>query len=108
MLALGERPTDDSSGRSCTAEKKFSINFNKAKTKFYLGLHYNGDYNCLFVYGEKIHKIKANYKNVDFPSQFCLASISEKHDGVESCELSFKGNVYNFSVYYDSFDKSKI
>ena len=108
MLALGERPTDDSSGRSCTAEKKFSINFNKAKTKFYLGLHYNGDYNCLFVYGEKIHKIKANNKNVDFPSQFCLASISEKHDGVESCELSFKGNVYNFSVYYDSIDKSKI
>ena len=42
--------------------------------------------------GEKIHKIKANDKNVDFPSQFCLAGISEKFDEVESCELSFKGN----------------
>ena len=30
-------------------EKKFSINFTKAKTKFCLSLHYNGDNSYLFV-----------------------------------------------------------
>ena len=42
FLVLGEEPTDGIIDSIGTAEKKFSINFTKAKTKFYLSLHYNG------------------------------------------------------------------
>ena len=49
-----------------------------AKTKFYLSLHYNIDNSYLFVIGKKIYKFKASNKNVNFPSQFCLRSISNK------------------------------
>ena len=36
--------------------------------------------------------------NVNFGTQFCLESIPEAFDAVESEEVSFKGNVYDFSV----------
>ena len=42
FLMLGEGPTDD-------AEKKFGIDFSKAKTKLCLSLHYNGGNSYLFV-----------------------------------------------------------
>ena len=38
---LGEGLADDINDNICTAEKRFSINFTKANTKFSLGLHYN-------------------------------------------------------------------
>ena len=41
-------------------------------------------------------KLRVGYKNVDFPAQFCLESISEKFNYVESEEVSFTENVYNF------------
>ena len=37
----------------CT-KKMFSINFSKAKTKFCLSLHCNGDKSYLFVHGKRI------------------------------------------------------
>ena len=49
----------------------------------------------------------ANNKNVNFPTQFCLGSISQRFDYFESKEVSFKGNVYDLSVDYDTIDKSK-
>ena len=88
--------------------KKFDINFSKAKTKFCLSLHYNDDNSYLFVNGKEIYKFKASNKNVNFPSQFCLGSTSNKFDNVESEEASFKGNVYDFSVDYGAIDKSNI
>ena len=57
-------------GSVATAEKKFSINYNKAKAKFCLSLHYNDDNSYLFVNG-----FKGNIKNVNFPTQF----LSSKH-----------------------------
>ena len=48
LLASGDGPTDDINGSAGTAEKKFIINFSKAKTKFCLSLHYNGDNGYLF------------------------------------------------------------
>ena len=74
---LGEWPTDDINGSIGAAEKKFSINFSKEKTKVYLSLQYNGDNSYLFFNWKKIHKSKANNKNVHFPNQFCLGRISE-------------------------------
>ena len=54
---------------------------------------------------EKIYNFKANNNNVNLPSQFCLGSISKN---VESEELSLKGNMYDFSVYYDAIDKFEV
>ena len=39
FLVLG----DDINGSVGTAEEKFSINFTKSKTEFFLSLYYNGD-----------------------------------------------------------------
>ena len=57
-LVFGKGPTkgiDDSIG---AAEKLFSINFSKAKTKFCLSLHYNGEES--YLYANKVCKFKAN------------------------------------------------
>ena len=78
----------------------------KQRKKFGLSLHYNGDNSYLFVYGKEICKFKANNKNVNFPTQFCLGSISEKFGSVESREVSFKEDVYGFSGDYNAIDKS--
>ena len=42
-------------GRAGAAEKKFSINFSKAKTKNGLRLHHNYDNSYLFVNGAEIY-----------------------------------------------------
>ena len=48
-----------------------------------------------------IHRM-ANNKNVYFPNQFFLESISKKS---ESEEVFFKEYVYDFSVDYNAIDK---
>ena len=50
-------------------------------------------------------KFKAGNKNIDFPTQFCLGSISNRFSASEFREVSLNGNVYNFS---NSIDKSDI
>ena len=45
---------------------------------------------------------------MNFPSQFCLGSISNKLDYVDSEEVYLEGNVYDFLVNYNSSDKSDI
>ena len=52
ILALGKGPTNDINDSVDTTEKKFSIDFGKANTKFCLSLHYNGDNSDLFVNGK--------------------------------------------------------
>ena len=66
-------------------KKKFSINFTNAITKFCDNSH-------LFFKGKKIYKFEYYSKNVDYPAQFNLESISKKFD------KSFKGNVYEFHL----------
>ena len=41
-------------------------------------------------------------------TQFCPGSISSEFSVNESREVSLNGNVYDFSVYYNSIDKSDI
>ena len=77
-------------------KKKFSINFTKANTKFCLSLHYNVDKSYLSVNGKEIFKFRADNKNVNFPTQFCLGSISNGFSAIESREVSSNGNVYDF------------
>ena len=68
---------------------------------------YNGDNSYLFVNGKEIYKFKANIKNVDFPSQIYLGSISNKFWAI-SREVSLKEKVYDFSFDYTATDKSNI
>ena len=66
---------------------------------------YDCDSSCLFVNGKEICKSKASNKNVNFLTEFCLGSISNQLNYVESEKVSFKGNVYDFSVDYDAVCK---
>ena len=63
-----------------------------------MGLHYNTDNSYLFVSGKEISKFKADNKNVNFPTQFCLGSISDGFSNIESRDVSLNENVYDFSV----------
>ena len=62
----------------------------------------------MFVHGKETSKFIADNKNVNFPTQFCLRSISNGFSATESREVSLNGNVYDFSVDYNSIDKSDI
>ena len=108
FLVVGEGPTFGINGRFGTPRKNFSINFSKANTKCCLNLHYNADNSYLFVNGKEILKFKADNKNVNFPTQFCLRSFSNGFITTESREVSSNGNVYDFSVHYNSIKKSDI
>ena len=84
LLVLGEGPIFGINGRFDSPGKKFSINFNKANTNFCLNMHYNANNSYLFVNRKEIFKFKANNKNVNFPTQFCLRSIFNGFSATES------------------------
>ena len=71
-----------------------------------MGLHYNADNSYLFVNGKEIINFKADNKNVNFLTPFCLRRISDGFSAIESREVSLNGNMYHFSVCYNSIDKS--
>ena len=73
-----------------------------------MSFHYNADNSYLFLNGKEIVKFKDDNKNVNFPTQFCLGSISNGFSTTESREVSSKGNIYDFSVDYNPLDKSGI
>ena len=98
FLILGEVPTYGINGSFGSTEKMFSINFGTANTKFYLNLHYNADNSYLFVNRKEIFKFKADNKSLNFPTQFCLGSISNGFSANESRDVSLNENVYDFSV----------
>ena len=51
------------------APEKNLINLGKAKTKFCLSFQCNADNNYLFVNEKQIFKLKADNKNINFPTQ---------------------------------------
>ena len=131
FLIIGKGPTFGVNESFGSQEKKFSFKFSKAHTKFCLSLlynhdniyciksskantklclsfHYNNDNNYLFVNGKEIYMFKADNKNVNFPNQFWLESVSNKFRAIDSREVSLKGNVYNFSVDYNAINKSNM
>ena len=71
-------------------------------------MHYNADDSYLYVNGKEIFKFKANNKNVNFLTQFGLGSISNGFIATESKEVSLNGNVFDFSVSYNSIDESDV
>ena len=108
FLILGECPTYGINGKLGSSEKKVSFNFTEANTKLCLSFLYIADNNNLFVNGEEIFKFKAENKSVNLPTRFCLGNISDGLSNTESREVSLNGNVYDFSVDYNSIDKSDI
>ena len=74
-----------------------------------MSLLYNGNNSYFFVNGKEIIKFKADYKNVNFPTRFCL-EVYLMDLVLLSLEKfkSLNGNVYAFSVDYNSIDKSDI
>ena len=73
-----------------------------------MSLHYKVDNRYLLVNGKEISKFKSGNENFNFPTQFCLESISNGFSATESKEVSLNGNVYDFSVDYNSIDKYDI
>ena len=53
---------------------------------------------------KKSLNLKVDNKNVNFPTQFCLGSTSNGFRATESREVSLNGNVFEFSVDYNSID----
>ena len=64
------------------------------------------DNSYLIVNWKKVFKFKADNKNFNFPTQFCLRSISNGFSPTDPREVSLNGNVYKFSINYNSVDKS--
>ena len=48
-------------------QKKVSINFSRAKTKFCLSLDYDADNSYQIENGAEIYKFKASNKKINFP-----------------------------------------
>ena len=78
------------------------------KTQKFAWVYINADNGYLFVNGKEIFKFKADNKNVNFLTQFCLWSIPNGFSDIESIEASLNGDVYDFSVNYNFIDKSDI
>ena len=92
VLVFSEGPAGGINDRTGSAEKKFSINFSRAKTKFCLSLHYNGDESYLYVNKTEIYKFKRN-DNISC-NTFCLGSVSKDFTKDKQREIS----LYDFSV----------
>ena len=71
-------------------QRKSSINYSKTNTKICLSLHYDGDNSYLFVNRKEIFNFHANNKNANFPTRFCLDSISNRFGATEYREVSLK------------------
>ena len=62
----------------------------------------------MLVNRKEIFKFKADNKNVNFLTQFCLGSVTNGFTVTNFREVSLNGNVFDFSVYYSSIDRSDI
>ena len=71
-------------------------------------MHYNADTSYLSVNGKKNFKSKADNKNANFPTRFCLESISDGFSNIKPRKASLNENVYDFSADYYSIDKPDI
>ena len=105
FLVLNEGDTFGINGSFGTPEKSFNINFSKEKAKLWLSLHYKSDNSYLLVTRKEVFKFKASNGNINFPDQFYPGSISNEFGAAGSREVSLGGNVYDFSVKYNSIDK---
>ena len=105
-LILGKDPTQGLE-HTLSAEKVYSINFTKEKTKFCLSLHYNGADSYSFVNGTEIIKFKVKDSEIT-PYELCLGNISKDWSIDNMKKTSLKGCVYDFNVDYNAILVSDI
>ena len=60
---------------------------------------------CLLMEKKSLN-YKSHNKNINFPTKFCLQSISNGFTNAESREVSLNENVNDCSVKFNSIDKS--
>ena len=70
FLILDESSTYSINGSFGLSEKKVSINFNKASTKFWLSLHYNADNIFFFLMEKKSLTLKLTTRMLTFQLNF--------------------------------------
>ena len=85
----------------------YSINFTVTKKKFCLSLHYNGANSYLFVNGTEIYKFKAKDSEI-VATPLWLGHISKDWSIDNMKKTGFNGQVYDFSVDYNSNDVDDI
>ena len=56
-------------------------------------MHYNADTSYLSVNGKENFKSKADIKNANFSTRFCLESVSDGFSNIESRKVSLNENV---------------
>ena len=106
ILLLGKGPTQGLE-HTLTAEKSYSINFNKENTKFCSCLPYNGANSYLFVNGTEIIKSKAKDSKISaYP--LSLGNISKDWSADDMKKTGLKGYVNDFSVDYDAIAVSDV
>ena len=103
ILILGKGPTQRLE-HTLAAEKLFSMNFTKEKTKFCLSLYYNGGNSYLFVNGTEIIKFKAKDSEIA-ACPLCLGNISKNWSVDNMKKTGLKGYV---SVDYDAIAVSDV
>ena len=83
-------------------QRKSSINFSKANTKFW-SLYYNGNESYLYINKTEIFKFEAN-NNISW-YKLCSGSLSKVLTKDELSNISLNGIVYNYSVNFTSIKK---
>ena len=69
-------------------QKKSLVLILLKKTNLLLSLHYNADNSYLFVNGKEIFKFKADNRNDNFLTRFCLGSTPDGFRNTESKKVS--------------------
>ena len=105
ILVLGS--TYGINGSFGSPQKIFSINFTKEINFPWVYIIMLIIVICLLKKKETI-KLQADNKNVNFLTRFCLGNISDWFSAAKSREVSLNGNGNDFSVDYNSINKSHI
>ena len=103
---LSEGSTDCINDSTGAAEKKFTVKFSKANTKFCWNLHYNGDESYLYVNKTEICKFKAKDNISGY--NFCLGRVSKDFTKDKQDEIASIGTVNDISVDVSSVKKEDI
>ena len=101
---LGEGDSFGINGNFDVPGEEFIINSSKAKAKFCLSLHYNGDNSYLFVKEKKSLSLKLIMAVSTFQLSF-LHKLSNKSNNDEAEEILFKGNVITMLLINLAIDK---
>ena len=107
FLILGEGDTFGINGSLGVPEKILVSIFLNQTQLLLKSSHYNGDNSYLLVNGQETYNFKV-IETTAFQSRLCLGSISDGFSATESRKVSLNVNVYDFSVDYNSVDKSDV